>query len=84
MSLLAVPPNIEGDSEMIVELAEGDEMNLDCSFVGSPTPIATWSHEEAKISSRAKLLAEGRHLHVDAIVPVDAGRYVSGNVLLVS
>lgn len=45
-----------GDPEQVVELIEGEELDLECIYSGQPTPIAEWQKDGREVGSHIRVI----------------------------
>lgn len=46
---------IVGETEVKIELIEGDELDLECIFTGQPTPKSTWTKDGIEVASHIRV-----------------------------
>ena len=72
MSSFIVPPRITNRSNAVVDVEEGEDLNLQCEAGGDPTPFIEWTKGDVLLQSRNTSTA----LVIPKIERKDGGNYV--------
>jgi len=72
LSSFIVPPRITNRSNAVIDVEEGDDLNLQCEASGDPTPFIEWTKRDVLLQSRNTSTA----LVIPKIERNDSGDYV--------
>jgi len=72
LSSFIVPPRITNRSNAVVDVEEGEDLNLQCEAGGDPTPFIEWTKGDVLLQSRNTSTA----LVIPKIERKDGGNYV--------